>query len=85
MVADGDLVGGVARGQAEYQLKIPNAHADLHAVGVGLAVIGSLGKVHLGLLRGWAHGFSKLLRQVSGSGVGAKGGTRTPMDCSARS
>jgi hypothetical protein len=59
-------------------LKIPDADADLHAVGVGLAVVRGVGKVHLGLLRGWTHGFSRLLRQVSGSGIGAKGGTQIP-------
>jgi len=37
VVADGDLVGSVARSQAEDQLEVPDADADLDAVGVGLA------------------------------------------------
>jgi hypothetical protein len=32
-------------------LEIPHADADLDAVGIGLAVVGALGKIHLRLLR----------------------------------
>ena len=48
MVADGDLVGAFAGGQAEDQLEVPDADANLHAVGVGLAVVGGLDEIHLG-------------------------------------
>jgi hypothetical protein len=44
-------------------LEVPDAGADLNAVGVGLAVVGALNEVHLRLLRGWTHGFSRLLRR----------------------
>ena len=62
VVADGDLIGGIAGGQAEDQLEVPDADADMDAVGVGLAVVGGLDEVHLRLLCGWTHGFSRLLR-----------------------
>ena len=77
VVADGDLVRSVAGGQAEDQLEVPNADADLDAVGVGFAVVGGLDKVHLGLLRGWTHGFSRLLRLV-GRVMVRKGGLEPP-------
>ena len=51
VVSDGDLVGTLAGSQSEDELKIPHADAHLHAVGVGLAVIGRLGEIELGLLR----------------------------------
>ena len=38
-------------GKAKNKLKIPNAHPHLDAVGVGLAIIGRLGKIDLRLLR----------------------------------
>ena len=43
VIADGHLVGALAGGETEDELEIPNADADLDAVGVGLAVIGRLG------------------------------------------
>jgi hypothetical protein len=42
-------------------LEIPHAHAHLYAVGIGFAEIRGLDKVHLGLLRGWTHDFTRLL------------------------
>src|ERR1035437_2073517 len=62
LIADGDLVGALAGGQTEDQLEVPDADADLDAVGVGLAVVGGLDEVHLRLLRGWTHGVSRLLQ-----------------------
>jgi glutamate synthase domain-containing protein 1 len=62
-------------------LEVPDAGADLDAVGVGLAVVGGLDEVHLRLLRGRTHGLSRLLRRggvgsrgLAGWGAGAKGG-----------
>src|ERR1700693_4067008 len=55
VVANGDLIGAFAGGVAKNKLKIPDAHAHLHTVGVGLAVVGRLGQVQVGLLRGWTH------------------------------
>ena len=61
VVANAHLIGAFARSSAEYELEIPNAYAHLDAVGIGLAVVGSLDKVHLGLLRRWTHGKTRLL------------------------
>ncbi len=55
VIADGDLVGAFAGGKAKNKLKIPNAHAHLDAVGVGLAIIGRLGEIDL-RLRSRTHG-----------------------------
>ena len=51
VVADGDLLGRLALCQAEDELEVPHADADLDAVGIGLAVVGSLGELDLRLLR----------------------------------
>ena len=61
VIADGDLIGAFAGGEAKDELKIPDADANLDAVGVGFAIIGRLGKVELGLC-GWTHGSIRLLR-----------------------
>ena len=58
VVADGDLLGAFAGGEAEDELEVPYAYAYLHAVGVGLTVVWRLGKIQLRLLRTLAHGFS---------------------------
>ena len=52
VVADVDLVGALAAGQTEDQLKIPHADAHLHTIGVALAVVGGLDKIQLRLLCG---------------------------------
>ena len=46
----------------EGEEKIPNTHAYLHAVGVGLTVIGRLGQDNTRWLIGLAHGASRLTR-----------------------
>ena len=51
VIANGHLFGAVAASQAEHELKIPYANANLHAVGIGLTVIVALDKIHLRLLR----------------------------------
>src|ERR1035437_7738036 len=79
LVADGDLVGDVAGCQAEDQLEVPHADADLDAVSIGLAVVGGLDEVHLRLLRGWTHGFTRLLRPGHGC-RGRAPGRRRRMD-----
>ena len=50
-IADGDLLGRVASGDAEDELEVPHADPDLDAVGIGFAVIGGLGDLDVGLLR----------------------------------
>src|SRR5215469_8399775 len=61
VVSDRHLVGTVTGGKTKNQRKIPHAHANLHAVRIGLAIIGRLYNVHLGLLRSRAHSFFSLL------------------------
>jgi hypothetical protein len=51
VVVDGDLIGRIAGGQTEDQLKVPYTDTDLDAVGVGFAVVGSFDEVHFGWLR----------------------------------
>lgn len=62
MVANGYLVRTLTRSQAKNKRKIPNAHAHLHAVRVGFAVVVRLNHVHLRLLRCLAHSLIRLLR-----------------------
>ena len=65
VVMDGDFFRGLAGGQAEDELEVPDADAHLHAVGVGFAVIGGLGKGQLRLLRIGIHDEPRLLRRAS--------------------
>lgn len=50
VVANRNLVGAFTGSESKDQLKVPNADAHLHAVGVAFAVIGCLGKIQLRLL-----------------------------------
>ena len=60
VIADGDLVRGIAGSQAEDELEVPDADAYLDAVGVSFAVIGGLGQGYLGLLRIGIHDAPRL-------------------------
>jgi hypothetical protein len=78
VVTDGHLVGTVAGGQAEDEREVPNAYAHLHAVGIGLPVVGGLDDIHLGLLRGRRHSSYSLqgrdgMRSCSLDGAGLPG------------
>ena len=63
VIADGDLVGRCRCWRGRRPVEIPYADAHLDAVGVGLAVIGRLRHVDLGLLRIGTHGSTRLPRQ----------------------
>src|SRR2546423_6011795 len=49
-VADLDLARRLLLQRAEDEKEVPNVHADLHAVGVALAVVLTLDQLDLGLL-----------------------------------
>jgi hypothetical protein len=49
-VLDVDLVRGLLGHRAEDEQEVPDAHADLNAVGVAVAVAVGLGELQLGLL-----------------------------------
>jgi hypothetical protein len=61
VIADIHLVGRVAGSQTKDKLEIPNADANLDAIGIGLAEILSLGEIDLGL-RIRTHDSTRLLR-----------------------
>ncbi len=46
-----DLVGGILAHGAEAEEEVPDAHADLNAVGVALAIIFGLGELESGFIR----------------------------------
>ena len=57
-VFDADFVGGFLAGGAEDQVEVPDAHADLDVIGVGVAIVlGAYGLDggRLGRLLGLAH------------------------------
>src|SRR5579875_1528058 len=76
VIANRHLIGAVAGGKAEDELKIPHADAHLHTVGVGLAVVGRLGKIQLGLRWCLTHDENRLrcegLLLTAGAGQGEK-------------
>ena len=64
VVEDLELFGALRVGLAKDEVEIPYADANLHAVGVGVAVAGGLGEVDAGLLVALAHSVNRLLREA---------------------
>ncbi len=75
MVLDRHLVRCVTGSEAEDKLEIPNTDANLHTVGVDLAVIGRLRNIKLRLW-GWIHGSPRLLCQAWENENSSCGGSR---------
>src|ERR1035438_9279228 len=55
MIQDVDAVGPRLVHGAEQEEKIPKADADLHAIGVVFAIVGSVGELDLGWRLLWIH------------------------------
>jgi hypothetical protein len=66
VIADGHLLGRIAAGEPEDELKIPYADPHLHAVGIGFAEVRRLGHINLRLLRRSIHDEPRLLCPVPG-------------------
>jgi hypothetical protein len=65
MVTNGHFFRAFTGSKSEDKLEIPHTDAHLHAVGIGFAVVGGLGEVHLGLLRNWTHDATRLRHEAA--------------------